>query len=70
MMKNLTYHGYPVEPDDLRDWAVGHGWKASDARELHSYAEGIRAGQRYHTAPDPFGHLAIDRWREEKGRPA
>jgi hypothetical protein len=64
MLKNLEYHGYPVHPDDLRKWAIEHGWKASDARDLSAYAEGIRTGQRYHTVPDPFGHLAIDQWRD------
>jgi hypothetical protein len=53
-----------LHPDDLRKWTIEHGWKVSDARELSAYAEGIHTGQRYHTAPDPFGPPAIDRWRD------
>jgi hypothetical protein len=64
MLKSLKYHGYPLRPDELHKWAIGHGWKVSDARELSAYAEGIRTGQRYHTAPDPFGRLAIDKWKD------
>jgi hypothetical protein len=64
MLKNLKYHGYPIPPDDLRKWAMAHGWKSSDARELSVYAESIHTGQRYHTVPDPFGHRIIDRWRD------
>lgn len=64
VLKNLKYHGYPIDPDELRKWAVDHGWKVSHARDLSAYAEGIRTGRRDHTVSNPFGHSAIDRWKE------
>ena len=68
LCKHLKHHGYHFSPDQLRDWAMTHGWKAEDAQELHDYAQGVLAGTRYHTAPDPFGMGAIDWWREDAGR--
>jgi len=68
MCKHLKHHGYDLPPDQLRDWAMAHGWKAEDAEELHDYAQGVLAGKRYHTWPDPFGMSAIDRWREDAPR--
>jgi len=64
ILKNLKYHGYMLDPNQLRDWAIEHGWKASDARDLSGYAEGILSGRRYHTVANPFGYSDIDRWRE------
>jgi len=64
ILKNLKYHGYVLDPEQLRNWAIGHGWKVSDANDLRDYAEGVRSGRRYHTVADPFGFPAIDRWRE------
>jgi hypothetical protein len=62
VFKNLKYHGYAYEPDEIQAWATAHGWTASDAQELSAYAEGVLAGTRYHTVPDPFGQTAIDGW--------
>lgn len=64
MFKHLKHHGYTFQPDDLRGWAMAHGWSARDAQELSEYAGGVLTGTRYHTHPDPFGRLAIERWRE------
>jgi hypothetical protein len=62
--KHLKHHGYDSPPDQLRDWALAHGWRAEDADELHDYAAGVRAGTRYHTSPDPVGRQAIPHWRK------
>jgi hypothetical protein len=67
LFKNLKFHGYRYDPYELRAWATAHGWKASDVLELGAYAEGVLAGTRYHTVPDPFGQRAIDGWREAGG---
>ena len=64
LAKNLKHHGFDLDPEQLRNRAIGHGWKASDARDLRDVAEGVRSGRRYHTVGDPFGYSAIDRWRE------
>lgn len=64
MFKHLKYHRYTFEPDEVRVWAVNHGWSTRDAHELAEYAEGVLAGTRYHTAPDPFGRDAIEGWRK------
>ena len=45
--------------------ALAHGWTADDAQQLGDYAEGVLAGTRYHTMPDPWGRHAINYWREE-----
>jgi len=64
VFKHLKHQGYSFPPQDVRAWALASGWRAEDAQELGDYAEGILAGRRYHTAPDPFGMLAIYRWQE------
>jgi hypothetical protein len=66
--KHLKHHGYDFPPDQLRDWAMAHEWKAEDADELHDYAQGVLAGTRYHTDPDPFGMLAIHQWRQDAAK--
>lgn len=68
MFKNLKFHGYWYDPDDLRAWATAHGWEDSDALDLGTYAEGVLAGTRYHTVPDPFGQQAIECWRKAAGK--
>lgn len=62
--KHLKYHGFDFPPDQLRDWALAHGWRDEDADELHDYATGVRDGTRYHTSPDPVGRHAIHQWRK------
>lgn len=62
-LMHVKHHNYLYDPQGLGDWASSHGWKAEDVAELISYAVGVLGGQRYHTAPDPFGFQAIDRWR-------
>jgi hypothetical protein len=62
--KHLNHHGYDLPPNQLRDWALAHGWKAEDADELHDYAVGVQAGIRYHTSPDPVGMHTIHQWRK------
>ena len=32
-----------LHPDVIRDWAAGHGWSESDARDLGEMAEIVRA---------------------------
>jgi hypothetical protein len=61
--KHLKYHGYAFEPDLVHSWAVIHRWKPSDARQLSEFASGVARDKRYHSAPDPIGRQAIDRWR-------
>ena len=63
IFKNLKYHGYSFRPDEVQKWAAANRWRPADARRLADYAEGVLAGRRYHCVPDPFGTLAIDRWR-------
>ena len=64
---HLKHHNYLYDPQGLSDWASSHGWNAEDSTELISYAVGVLGGQRYHTAPDPFGRRVIDRWRAAAG---
>jgi hypothetical protein len=66
--KHLKHHGYDFPPDQLRDWAMTHGWETQDADELCDYAEGVLAGKRYHTDPDPVGMHAIHQWREDAAK--
>ena len=65
IFKHMKFHGYPYTPDAVHSWAVANGWRTLDAYQLADYAEGILAGKRYHTAPDPFGMYAIERWRQQ-----
>jgi len=68
VFKHLKFHKYEFQPDQLRDWPLAHGWRSEDAAELRDYAEGVLAGKRYHTDPDPFGMHAIHQWREDAGK--
>jgi hypothetical protein len=63
--KHLKHHGYDFPPDQLKAWALAHDWENEDAEELRAYAEGVLAGTRYHTDPDPIGMHAIHQWRED-----
>lgn len=64
IFKHLKHHGYSWEPEYIHAWATTNGFPAQDARLLAEYAEGVKSGTRYHTAPDPFGRHAISYWRE------
>jgi hypothetical protein len=66
--KHLKYNGCDFDPAELGVWALAHGWTAADAQQLGDYAEGVLAGTRYHTMPDPWGRHAINYWREEATR--
>lgn len=66
--KHLKHHRYDFPPDEVWAWALVHGWKAADAAELRDFAEGVLAGKRYHTSPDPFGMHAIHQWREDAAK--
>jgi len=66
--KHLKHHGYHFVPGEIRAWATVHGWAESDAQQLGDYAEGVLAGTRYHTDPDPFGMWAIESWRADAPR--
>jgi hypothetical protein len=66
--EHLKHHGYDFPPDELREWALAHGWETEDADKLCDYAKGVLAGNRYHTDPDPFGMHAIHQWREDAAK--
>jgi hypothetical protein len=66
--KHLKYNGCHFDPAELGVRALAHGWTADDAQQLGDYAEGVLAGTRYHTMPDPWGRHAINYWREEATR--
>ncbi len=68
IFKHLKHHGYTWDPEDVHAWAITHGFTAEDARRLAEYAQGVRAGTRYHTQPDPFGRHAIIHWQEDADR--
>jgi hypothetical protein len=63
--EHLKHHGYAFEPDLVHSWAVIHRWKTDDALQLSEYASGVLSGKPYHSAPDPIGRQAIDRWRSQ-----
>ena len=62
MLKNLEYNGYPVHPDDLRKWAIEHGWKASDARDLSATQRAFALD----SAITPF-RIRSDTWPSTNG---
>jgi hypothetical protein len=68
LFKHLKHHGYTWNQADIHAWALTHGFTAEDARRVSEYAEGVQAGTRYHTAPDPFGKRAIVYWQEDAQR--
>lgn len=60
--KHLVHANHPLEPALLRAWALENHWPPDDAEIIRDYAEGVKAGVRYHTGPDPFGPPVLDRW--------
>jgi hypothetical protein len=67
--KHLKHHRRLFDPAELREWARANGWTLDDATEMSTYAEGVQAGNRYHTAPDPFGPPTYFRWSEKASKP-
>lgn len=67
VFNHLRHWGYLFPASTVESWARSHGWSQGEARQLAAYAAGVAAGTRYHTAPDPFGRHAIDRWRSTAG---
>ena len=61
---HLIHHGRSLEPAELRAWALSNWWPPHDADLMRDYAQGVLAGLRYHTDPDPFGPPAFKRWME------
>src|SRR5271154_4712126 len=64
-LMHLTHNGRSIDPAELRAWAVAKGWPPDDADIMRDYAQGVVAGLRYHTGPDPFGPPAYERWVTE-----
>jgi hypothetical protein len=46
MFRILTAEGEPFEPDQIRAWAVRHGWQPRHARDLAVLAEKFKAGKQ------------------------
>jgi hypothetical protein len=67
--KHLKHNGFVWEPEEVREWALSHGWKPDDVVALVEYATGVRSGIRFNGEdPDPIGRQAISRWQEHAGR--
>lgn len=42
--KHLKYQGYDFPPEQLRDWALAHGWSDEDADALSRLCDGRTTG--------------------------
>lgn len=63
--KMLRDAGYRWEPDEVRAWALGHGWPPSGAKDLAEVAAGIKARKALHGGTNPFALGAVKRWEAE-----
>jgi hypothetical protein len=59
---HLTHSGRIFNPAELRTWARERGWPDDDADIMRDYAQGVKAGVRYHTVPPPFVPARFDEW--------
>lgn len=62
--KHLLRQGHSFQPHLVERWALNNGWRNSSSLLLRDYAEGVIAGARFHTGPDPFG-LRATKWSDE-----
>ena len=62
--KHLLRLGHSFKPHLVERWALSIGWRNSNSLLLRDYAEGVIAGARFHTGPNPFG-LRAARWPDQ-----
>jgi hypothetical protein len=68
MLKLLKSAGENYEPEQLRAWAVCHGWQPRHARSLAELAEKVKAGKRIQGGKRKMWRSdIIDIWRQEAG---
>jgi hypothetical protein len=68
MLKLLKSAGEDCDPNQLRAWAVRHGWQPSHARSLAELAEKVKAGRRVQGGKRTMWRSdIIDVWREDAG---
>jgi hypothetical protein len=66
MLRLLKGAGEDYDPDQLRAWAVRHGWQPHHARSLAEIAEKINMGRRVQGGRRQMWRTdIIDLWREE-----
>jgi hypothetical protein len=53
------------DPAEIHAWAMANGWRAEDARELRTVAEGVAAGKAYKVGPSPWRSDIVDVWSAE-----
>lgn len=69
MLKLLNSAGEEYDTDQLRAWAVRHGWRPRDARSLAELAERVQAGKRVQGGKRKMWRPdIIDVWRQEAGQ--
>ncbi|MFL5781068.1 MAG: hypothetical protein ACJ760_07145 [Thermoleophilaceae bacterium] len=68
LFKLLTGAGEDYDPNQIRAWAVQHGWEPDDAAELAELSGKIRAGRTVRgTGRQMWRDDIVELWREESG---
>jgi hypothetical protein len=62
MFKHLRHFGIAWDAEAVSDWAIRRGWVAKDVDLLREFAEGVHAGTRYHTVPQPWSRPIVESW--------
>jgi hypothetical protein len=62
MFKHLKHFDVGWDTPALCDWATRRGWAAKDVRLLGEFGDGIQAGARFHTEPQPWAGPPTESW--------
>jgi hypothetical protein len=65
LFRLLLAGGERFDPDEVRVWAVRHGWDPADARELADLADKVRHGRQLRTTGGEWRDDALDMLRRE-----
>jgi len=68
LFKHLKHFGVDWDTSTVCEWATRRGWIAKDVDLLREYSDGVKAGARYHTVPQPWAGGLVDSWL--RGEPA
>lgn len=67
MFRILVAEGEPFEPDQIRGWAVRHGWQPRHARDLAELAEKFKAGRQVRGGKRKMWRDdVIEIWRQDR----
>ncbi|KKL55330.1 hypothetical protein LCGC14_2256500 [marine sediment metagenome] len=49
LLRIIHQRGIELKPDEMKTWALQHGWTSDGANSLEEYSQGVLDGRRYRT---------------------